>query len=407
MAKKILFFEWDAFMQESIEAALDRHNVDYDVFFYMLPKERWDGDDEFESALDKKLGEAEYDAVFSMNFCVCVSNVCRKRHLRYISWVYDAPVHITKTEAINDPGNDVYFFDRVQYETYRDKGAPGVHHLPLASDPDLFSDEGIKKILKMRHAGLKRGSYTNDPHPDSWYDCDVSMVGRLYKSQYSIIYAPLDDYWRGYMEGVLRSQENIRGGYILDEMFNDDVMEKLNEFYVKVEVNHNKVSREKVVYAVGTEITGRERYTILALLQNRCKVDLYSGDKDERLDKVNFKGTADYNVQMPKIFRHSKINLNISLSLIQSGIPMRALDVLACGGFLMTNYQPEIAEYFENGRELVIYENYIDLVQKVKYYLAHDDERREIARNGQRAVRERFNFDDRIKVMFKDYIERT
>jgi spore maturation protein CgeB len=46
-------------------------------------------------------------------------------------------------------------------------------------------------------------------------------------------------------------------------------------------------------------------------------------------------------------------------------------------------------------------------VQKVKYYLAHDDERREIARNGQRAVRERFNFDDRIEIMFKDYIERT
>jgi spore maturation protein CgeB len=206
------------------------------------------------------------------------------------------------------------------------------------------------------------------------------------------------------MEGALRAQENIRGGYILDEMFSDDVMEKLNEFYVKVEINHKTISREQVVYAIGTEITGRERYTILALLQKRCKVFLYSGDTDERLTDVEFKGTADYDTRMPKVFRHSKINLNISLCLIQSGIPMRALDVMACGGFLLTNYQPEIAEYFENGRELVIYENYIDLVQKVQYYLAHDDERREIARNGQQAVRERFNFDDRIKVMFKDFI---
>jgi spore maturation protein CgeB len=333
--------------------------------------------------------------------------VCEKRHIRYISWVYDAPIHITKTSEILKPGNDVYFFDRVQYETYRDRGAPGAHHLPLASDPDIFSDEGIKKTIERRRAGLMPGSFTNDPHPDSWYDCDVSMVGKLYKSQYPVIYTPLDDYWRGYMEGVLRSQENIRGGYILDDMFTDEVMEKLNEFYVKAEVNHNKVSREQVVYAVGTEITGRERYTILALLQKRCNVNLYSGDTDERLDKVNFKGPVDYNVQMPKAFRHSKINLNISLSVIQSGIPMRVLDVLACGGFLLTNYQPEIAEYFENGRELVIYEDYVDLVQKVQYYLAHDDERKEIARNGQKAVRERFNFDDKIKVMFKDYIERT
>jgi spore maturation protein CgeB len=313
--------------------------------------------------------------------------------------VYDAPLHIERKNTVKSPCNDVYFFDRAQYETYRDKGAPSVHHLPLASDPDIFSEEGIKKTLKKRKAGAARGVVTS-PVPKGYYDCDVSMVGQLYKSQYPIIYSPLDDYYKGYMEGILRAQQNIKGGYILDDMFTDELMEKLNEFYVKVEINHKKVSKDKIVYAVGTEITGRERYTILALLQSRCKVNLYSGDTDERLDKVNFKGMVDYDTQMPEVFRHSKINLNISLSLIQSGIPMRVLDVLACGGFLLTNYQPEIAEYFENGRELVIYEDYVDLVQKVQYYLAHDEERKEIARNGQRAVRERFNFDDRVKIMF-------
>ena len=33
---------------------------------------------------------------------------------------------------------------------------------------------------------------------------------------------------------------------------------------------------------------------------------------------------------------------------------------------------------------------------KVEYYLAHDDERKRIAANGQRKVRELFTFDDRI-----------
>jgi spore maturation protein CgeB len=404
MANKILFFEWDAYMQECMELAMQRCNIDYDVFHYMLQKERWDGDEEFEAMLDNRLNEADYAAVFSFNFCVCVSNVCEKRHLRYISWVYDAPMHVRKTSTILNPYNEVYFFDRVQYDTYKAKGAPGVHHLPLASDPDFFSDEGIKKTIAARKAGLKLEAVTDDPHPDEWYDCDVSLVGQLYKSNYPIVYTPLDDYWRGYLEGALRSQECVKGGYILDDMFTKDIMDKLNEFYVKVEVNHKSISREQLVYAMGTEITGRERYTILALLQSRCKVDLYSGDTDERLDKVNYKGVVDYDTRMPKVFRHSKVNLNISLSLIQSGIPMRVLDVLACGGFLITNYQPEIAEYFENGRELVIYEDYVDLVQKVKYYLAHDDERREIARNGQKAVRERFSFDDRVKVMFKDFL---
>jgi spore maturation protein CgeB len=399
MAKKILFFQWNAYMQEGIEAAMKRQGMEYDVLYYEMTRESWNRNAEFEQVLEERLDAGEYDTIFSVNFCPVVSDVCAHRRIHYISWVYDAPIHITRTETIGSPYNDVYFFDRAQCETYRDKGALTAHHLTLASDPDLFSEEGIRNTIEKRKAGMARGIVTS-PAAEGYYDCDVSLVGQLYKSQYPIIYTPLDDYYRGYMEGIVYAQQNIKGGYILDDMFTDELVEKLNEFYVKYEVDHNKVSKKKIVYAVGTEITGRERYTILALLQRRCNVNLYSGDTDERLDKVNFKGMVDYETQMPEVFRHSRINLNISLSMIQSGIPMRVLDVLACGGFLLTNYQPEIAEYFENGRELVIYEDYVDLVQKVRYYLAHDEERKEIARNGQQAVRERFNFDDRVKTMF-------
>ena len=104
---------------------------------------------------------------------------------------------------------------------------------------------------------------------------------------------------------------------------------------------------------------------------------------------------------MPEVFRRSKINLNISLRLIQSGIPLRVLDVLGCGGFLITNYQQEIAENFENGIDLVMYEDYVDLVEKVEYYLIHEEERKAIALNGYNKVRERFNFDDRVRIMFE------
>ena len=92
----------------------------------------------------------------------------------------------------------------------------------------------------------------------------------------------------------------------------------------------------------------------LALLQNRCNVSLFSSDKDERLQKVVQPGYVDYYTQMPQVFKKSRINLNISLKLIQSGVPLRVFDVLASGGFLMTNFQPEIVEMFVPGEELVI-----------------------------------------------------
>ena len=57
---------------------------------------------------------------------------------------------------------------------------------------------------------------------------------------------------------------------------------------------------------------------------------------------------------MPLIFRESKINLNITLRSITSGMPLRALDIMGAGGFLLSNYQQELAENYIDGEELVL-----------------------------------------------------
>lgn len=89
------------------------------------------------------------------------------------------------------------------------------------------------------------------------------------------------------------------------------------------------------------------------MLSNHFKVDLYSTDKENSLPNINFRGYADYYAQMPQIFYGSKINLNISLKTIRTGISLRVIDILGCNGFVITNYQEEIAEYFKVGEECV------------------------------------------------------
>lgn len=106
-------------------------------------------------------------------------------------------------------------------------------------------------------------------------------------------------------------------------------------------------------FMLACETTGRERYTALALLSNHFKVDLYSTDKENSLPNINFRGYADYYAQMPQIFYGSKINLNISLKTIRTGISIRVIDILGCNGFVITNYQEEIAEYFKVCEECV------------------------------------------------------
>lgn len=399
MANKILFYQWNAFMQDGIEAAMKRNGLEYDTFFYI--NDNWDYNENFKTLLCDKIENGKYATVFSINYCPIISDVCEEKGIHYISWVYDAPLHVKRIDTIKNKCNDIYFFDRIQYNTYKKTGVNGVHHLTLASDSYFFSEQWIRKVIEERKAGKRLGGIT-ETHDDEWYSCDVALVGRLYQSAaYADICGPLDEYYKGYLEGIVRAQQKIYGGDIIEDMLSEELVEKLNYYYKRASKGTAAATKRQLRCALGTEVTSRDRYTILALLQNRCKVNLYSNERDNRLTNVNFKGYIDYDIQMPSAFRNSKINLNISLRLIRSGIPLRVLDVLACGGFLITNYQQEIAENFEDGRDLVIYEDYLDLVEKVKYYLVHEEERKAIAWNGYNKVKECFNYDDRVRIMFE------
>ena len=83
-------------------------------------------------------------------------------------------------------------------------------------------------------------------------------------------------------------------------------------------------------------------------------------------------------------------------------VPLRVYDILGAGGFLITNYQPDLAENgFVLGEDLVVYESKEDLLCKVDYYLKHEEERLQIAANGQRKVAMLHTYDNRVKFILE------
>ena len=93
--------------------------------------------------------------------------------------------------------------------------------------------------------------------------------------------------------------------------------------------------------------------------------------------------------QMIETYSRSKINLGFSTCgethrdgqrIVQ--IRLRDFEVPMSGGFYMVEAMEELAEFFEIGREIVCYEGMDDLVDKVKYYLAHETERERIRKAG-------------------------
>lgn len=94
-----------------------------------------------------------------------------------------------------------------------------------------------------------------------------------------------------------------------------------------------------------------------------------------------------------EIFGKSKIVFNIAMV---DDINMRTFEAMATGSMLLTNWLPTIEELFEDEKHLVLYRNLDEMVEKAKYYLAHDAEREAIARAGCEEVLKNHTFKNRI-----------
>jgi spore maturation protein CgeB len=144
------------------------------------------------------------------------------------------------------------------------------------------------------------------------------------------------------------------------------------------------------------EETIYERMEMMKRVSQICEFKWYSAEKADELPFVKCMGTVGYYTNMPKVFKLSKININVTLKSIRSGIPLRIYDILGAGGFLITNDQPELHNYFSAGKDLEIYQSLDELTEKVSYYLKHKKQRQEIAQRGREKCRELFSFERQL-----------
>ena len=71
------------------------------------------------------------------------------------------------------------------------------------------------------------------------------------------------------------------------------------------------------------------------------------------------------------------------------------------GGFYMVEYQQELEDFFEVGREIVCYRDRDDLIDLAKYYLTHDTERERIRQAGYARARRDHTWQKRFTEAFR------
>ncbi len=86
-------------------------------------------------------------------------------------------------------------------------------------------------------------------------------------------------------------------------------------------------------------------------------------------------------------------------------VKARVFEVSGCGSFQLCSAFDEVSRYYEIGKEIQVFRDEKDLVDKVGYYLEHEEEREAIARAGYERTLREHTWDARYDHMFRE-IER-
>ena len=398
---KILIADWDSFGDRDIEEVFAAKGFDVDKAPYV--------ESEPEAVTTRQLADFKEaiancnpDCVYSYNFFPPISDICQQAGVPYISWVYDSPYMHLYSRSIENPVNRVFLFDAGMYSILAGRGIETVYHLPLGVNTDRYNRQcgTPDRPKKPGHLDLATGRLS--------LESDISFVGSLYTEERHRLYERFNtsDYVKGYLDAIVASQKHIYGADIIEPLLTDDLIDEMQKaFPYAVEDDITMTAREFYSqYVIARKVTSVERSEIFSLIGNVFpdkKTLLFTNDPDVRFRNIKNIGAVEYYKEMPEVFRSAKINLNITLRSIITGIPLRALDIMASGGFLLSNYQIELAENFGAGEEFDYYSDYDELMTKIEYYLSHNSERKDIAAAGWEKVQRAFSLSDRVDAMLQ------
>lgn len=384
----ILYMDWNSFCRIDVLSALEHLNHTCHLFPLTEQMKMLGIDVDEVGKIEQKIKEIHADAVFSMNYFPMVSEACQRSGVPYLSWIYDSPYQKAYGVNIINDCNFIFTFDSAMYESLASKGVSTIYYAPMAANPKRLT------------------SYTNIPNK---YIHDISFVGALYNEDHNfydefVKQAKKDkkEHWIGYVDALIQAQLHIYGTNILANTIKPEIVES---GYTSI----NPWTETTAFFTTPTDIfcdnvlcrriTAVERQTLLSKLSSRFDVALYTRNPDTRLGACQNLGYVDYKTEMPLVFRGSKINLNISLKSIKNGIPLRAIEIMGAGGFLLSNFQNDFLLHFEPDKDFVYYETLEDAIEKSAYYLSHDSEREQIAHQGLEKIKAAHTYEQRLSEM--------
>lgn len=425
---KFLFYRYNSICEpDMIEGfALLGHEADT---IDLEMTEKMPATEKIVAAFQHKFNSSRYDGVVTVNYYPVISEICRIYRIPYLAWTVDCPVLELLSDTVSNQTNRLFCFDYQQYQEIYPYNPNCVFYLPLATNTVRWDRVISQHKVKSGSAGSrvcngisdieaknspcqvresiiedieKAGKSDKGFEIKNWQS-DISFVGSLYteKCPYDSLTNP-PVYLKGYLEAVMNAQKNLYGAFLLEDALTEEVIREFvnhtPDFYTAPERSRQDNRWIMASKYLGMKVTSMERLEIMNFLGSRFSVDLYTGSNTKGLP-VNNKGFVKTLTEMPLVFHYSKINLNLTCKSIRTGVPQRVWDIMGAGGFVLTNYQPELEQYFKIGEEIEVFGSLEELEDKCRYYLEHEEERKQIAERGYQLVKKKHNYRNRIQEM--------
>lgn len=187
----ILFYQYGSICEPDIMEGFEELGFHVDSISEEIKNKSLTGKEQIQ-LIDQALSKRDYQFVFTINFYPAISECCNIYHIPYLCLIVDSPVLELYSDAIKNPCNRIFLFDRTLYEEFAPSNPDCIFHIPLATNVNRWD-----RVLSQASMQQK-----------SSFSSDVSFIGSLYseKCPYYELKFP-STYSKGYIEGLLQAQK--------------------------------------------------------------------------------------------------------------------------------------------------------------------------------------------------------
>ncbi len=319
----------------------------------------------------------------------------------FIGWVQDPMPVIMDKQAPEKLGpRDIIMTHYITWKGFQEVGydKKRVIDAPIPANPYLYKKYSLTAAEKEKYS-CDICFVCHNADVDGYIENEIKIFPEMYRK-------PLYEIYKGYQEYVLRTGHFFETEDECRQFLEGALQQHYGiKFFGKAlqYISENFFLRFN-------EVVFRQVLADWLLAAGYENIKLWGkGWKNDSKYAKYAMGPAENGETLSKIYQASKIVVGNNFHASASA---RAWESMMSGAFYMSNYIPperdavDIRMIMKEDEELVIFHGKEDFLNKVEYYLTHEEERIRMAEIGQKAALERMTYDILMKRVVEGLPER-